>query len=135
MNDQLDGGTKILDREGEARRLERQRPGRQDTGLDHVAATTPVVDEGPAFGVDDQIMRDARQREVVLSFAPKVGSAAPSDRTSTTISWFRDFDRVRRNTGVAGDERVRLERRARRHPDGGAVGKTVQGRPARPTAR
>ncbi len=122
------GQEQVLDVEFETRRFEAQATGRENPRLDHVAMAALVPDGGAAFGIEDEIMRHARQREIAGELHSVVARLRAFRQDFDHDDRVRNLDRAGKQALSAIDQRIGLKRHARRNADGHAVGHSPAGR-------
>ena len=99
-----------------------------DSRLDHVAGPALVMDRHAVIGVEDEIMRDAGQREIARELRPMIARCCPLGENFDHDHGLGNFDRSRRQARPAIDQSVRLERGARRDAHRRAIGNRVASR-------
>ena len=60
----------LVDVDGDVGRVQRDRPAREDAGVDAAVGGTPVVDHAAPGGQHDEVVNDAGDAEVAIQFRP-----------------------------------------------------------------
>src|SRR5271166_4809821 len=105
----------------ETRWVESNQPIAEDAGFDRPGLAALMVDHHPPVRVEDEIVLDARQREITVELDAVVVRRRAWRQDLDHDDRIGNLDRVKRRRW-ADDEGVRFKGGARANPDGHAVG-------------
>src|SRR5277367_2932104 len=114
-----------LDRNLEPWRIELHGALREDACLDRIARPTLVVNDDPPVGVEDEIVLDARQREIAAELAAVINRRRARGQHFDHDDWVLYGDGLVSTTRAADHRGVRLESLSRIDLDGEAIGERL----------